>query len=373
MNNNEPLMGTNVMLKGTNSSTTTDIDGRFSFRGEVDLCSEIVCSISGLQRKSKLLKNGQRRGRTIDVGDIHLNGTIISDDPVRYVLEGSIKMECDHNNTIIDEIFLDNKRILLNGSSYVYEIFSIPGEQVIIQPPAGYLFNGDDGILVTLGETTNIKNSFQVSAVPKRVIVRGRVVVQDDPIAGANIIDKGTQAGTMTDPEGNFEIRVEMGLCNAIECSASGYQSKTVGLDYKSVDGNVLNIGDINLTNEGSSGTTEPNDLYEVLLQCYQANRLKFIGYLRSLEELGFDVSDKSQNFNAQNKPANFASVPTIFYFSDDRNTKKKVKALSLAMEEMTGDDFNIEKISTNNEFIATHIPSENSKKIIVQWFRGID
>ena len=67
--------------------------------------------------------------------------------------------------------------------------------------------------------------AFAVSA--QNAVIRGQVVdaKNNEPLPFANVIAQGTQFGTTTDIDGNFELRVDAGLYN-LEISFIGYRTK---------------------------------------------------------------------------------------------------------------------------------------------------
>jgi hypothetical protein len=67
--------------------------------------------------------------------------------------------------------------------------------------------------------------AFVVSA--QNAVIRGQVVdaKNNEPLPFANVIAQGTQFGTTTDIDGNFELRVDAGLYN-LEISFIGYRTK---------------------------------------------------------------------------------------------------------------------------------------------------
>src|SRR4051812_12313247 len=81
---------------------------------------------------------------------------------------------------------------------------------------------------------------FVTSVTMAQQVVTGKVTSEDDgsPIPGVNILEKGTNNGTVTDAEGNF--RVSVGANSTLVMSFVGYQTQEISVGSQSAVNVVL-------------------------------------------------------------------------------------------------------------------------------------
>lgn len=74
-NNNEPLPGASVIVKGTTNGTSTDFDGKFSLNAEPN--DELVIAFVGFNTKELLVGNSSQLNITIQESQNHLNEVVV--------------------------------------------------------------------------------------------------------------------------------------------------------------------------------------------------------------------------------------------------------------------------------------------------------
>ncbi|MEP2238828.1 MAG: carboxypeptidase-like regulatory domain-containing protein, partial [Maribacter sp.] len=79
--NNEPLPGVNVVLKGTTVGTQTDFDGKFEFPQQLEANDNIILSYIGYETKTYLVSAGVNSNIDItiafDAYDVELMGEVV--------------------------------------------------------------------------------------------------------------------------------------------------------------------------------------------------------------------------------------------------------------------------------------------------------
>ncbi|XLS28578.1 TonB-dependent receptor domain-containing protein [Flavobacteriaceae bacterium M23B6Z8] len=152
-------------------------------------------------------------------------------------------IELDLKDVTLDKVLreikkqTDYKFFFRNDEVNLKERKSIKAEKESIESVLSKLFNGSDIQYKIVGKQIVLNRVISTSATSTKQVREVKGVVKDAqnmPLAGANVLVKGTTKGTQTDFDGNFTI--EMGAEeNTLMISFIGFQPKEVdvtGKDY---------------------------------------------------------------------------------------------------------------------------------------------
>ncbi|MDR0230865.1 MAG: carboxypeptidase-like regulatory domain-containing protein [Dysgonamonadaceae bacterium] len=140
---------------------------------------------------------------------------------------------------------------------------------------------------------------------PKERIIRGRVLDETgEPLIGVSIVQKGTNTGTVTDYDGNFELQLSKGNSSKLIASYLGYKSR-----------------EIKPSNTDQTVTLKPDHL--------ALNEVVVVGYgVQKLSVADYELSKRPARVNGDSSADYDISVPVpapVYSYDSEKNKEYSV------------------------------------------------